>query len=91
MAGRSLNISLVATLTPLEKSLVAVGKMMTDFAQSISSTDAKLADSIRSSVDTMNTELAKVKQSFDNVGKNGDDAGKKAGGSLRTQLRQATA
>jgi hypothetical protein len=91
MAGRSLNISLVATLTPLEKSLVAVGKMMTDFAQSIASTDAKLADSIRSSVDTMNTELAKVKQSFDNVGKNGDDAGKKAGGSLRTQLRQATA
>jgi hypothetical protein len=90
MAGRSLNISLVATLTPLEKSLVAVGKMMTDFAQSIASTDAKLADSIRSSVDTMNTELAKVKQSFDNVGKNGDDAGKKAGGSLRQQLRQAT-
>jgi len=90
MAGRSLNISLVATLTPLEKSLVAVGKMMTDFAQSIASTDAKLADSIRSSVDTMNTELAKVKQSFDNVGKNGDDAGKKAGGSLRTQLSQAT-
>ena len=90
MAGRSLNISLVATLTPLEKSLVAVGKMMTDFAQSIASTDAKLADSIRSSVDTMNTELAKVKQSFDNVGKDGDDAGKKAGGSLRTQLRAAT-
>jgi len=90
MAGRSLNISLVATLTPLEKSLVAVGKMMTDFAQSIASTDAKLADSIRSSVDTMNTELAKVKQSFDNVGKNGDDAGKKAGCSLRQQLRQAT-
>ena len=90
MAGRSLNISLVATLTPLEKSLVAVGKMMTDFAQSIASTDAKLADSIKSSVETMNTELAKVKQSFDNVGKNGDDAGKKAGGSLRTQLRAAT-
>jgi hypothetical protein len=90
MAGRSLNISLVATLTPLEKSLVAVGKMMTDFAQSIASTDAKLADSIKSSVETMNTELAKVKQSFDNLGNNGDDAGKKAGGSLRTQLRQAT-
>lgn len=90
MAGRSLNISLVATLTPLEKSLVAVGKMMTDFAQSIASTDAKLAESIKSSVETMNTELAKVKQSFDNVGKNGDDAGKKAGGSLRTQLRAAT-
>ena len=90
MAGRSLNISLVATLTPLEKSLVAVGKMMTDFAQSIASTDAKLAESIKSSVETMNTELAKVKQSFDNVGKNGDDAGKKAGGSLRQQLRAAT-
>ena len=90
MAGRSLNISLVATLTPLEKSLAAVGKMMSDFAQSISSTDSKLADSIKSSVNEMNTELAKVKQSFDNVGKNGDDAGKKAGGSLRTQLRQAT-
>jgi len=90
MAGRSLNISLVATLTPLEKSLAAVGKMMADFANSIAKTDQKLSDSIKASVETMNTELAKVKQSFDNVGNEGDKAGKKAGTSLRQQLRAAT-
>ena len=90
MAGRSLNISLVATLTPLEKSLAAVGKMMADFATSIEKTDAKLAASIKSSVATMDTELAKVKASFDNMGEAGAKAGAKSGTTLKRQLRDAT-
>lgn len=90
MAGRSLNISLVATLTPLEKSLAAVGKMMADFATSIEKTDAKLAASIKSSVATMDSELAKVKASFDNMGEAGAKAGVKSGTTLKRQLRDAT-
>lgn len=89
MAGRTLNISLVATLTPLQKSIEAVGKMMADFASSIEKTDSKLSASIKASVATMNTEMTKVQQSFDNVGKSGERSAKGAG-SLRAQIRAAT-
>jgi len=91
--GKTLNISLVATLTPLQKSLELVGKMMSDFAKSIETTDKKLSDSIKASVGQMNTELAKVSASFDNVGKGGEAAGNnsaKGMKSLRTQIREAT-
>jgi hypothetical protein len=90
MAGKVLNISLNATITPLQKALESVGKMMNDFAASIEKTDKKMADSIRTNVADMNASLDKVKQSFVNTEKAGDKAGKNGTTSLRTQLRQAT-
>lgn len=90
MAGKSLNISLNASLGPLTKALDAAANMMVDFASSIEKTDKKLSDSIKTSVGEMKSALSNVQSSFDNTGKAGDDAGKKAGGSLRTQLRAAT-
>lgn len=90
--GKSLNISLVATLTPLQKSLELVGKMMSDFAKSIETTDKKLSDSIKASVSQMNTELAKVQSSFDGVGKAGDAAGAKGSKGfkgMRAQMMEA--
>lgn len=90
MAGKSLNISLNASLGPLTKALDAAAKMMVDFASSIEKTDKKLSDSIKTSVGEMKSALSNVQSSFDNTGKAGDNAGKKAGGSLRTQLRAAT-
>lgn len=90
MAGKVLNISLNATITPLQKALESVGKMMNDFAASIEKTDKKMADSIRTNVADMNASLDKVKQSFVNTEKAGDNAGKNGTTSLRTQLRQAT-
>ena len=90
MAGKVLNISLNATITPLQKALENVGKMMNDFAASIEKTDKKMADSIRANVANMNASLEKVKQSFVNTEKAGDSAGKKGTASLRQQLRQAT-
>ena len=42
MAGKVLNISLNATITPLQKALENVGKMMNDFAASIEKTDKKM-------------------------------------------------
>lgn len=90
MAGKVLNISLNATITPLQKALENVGKMMNDFASTIEKTDKKMADSIRSNVAEMNASLEKVKQSFVNTEKAGDSAGKKGTASLRQQLRQAT-
>jgi len=90
MAGKSLNISLNASLGPLTKALDAAAKMMVDFASSIEKTDKKLSDSIKASVGEMKSALSNVQSSFDNTGKAGDNAGKKAGGSLRTQLRAAT-
>ena len=90
MAGKVLNISLNATITPLQKALENVGKMMNDFAASIEKTDKKMADSIRANVADMNASLEKVKQSFVNTEKAGDSAGKKGTASLRQQLRQAT-
>lgn len=91
MAGKVLNISLNATITPLQKALENVGKMMNDFAASIEKTDKKMADSIKASVAEMNSSLEKVKQSFVNTEKAGDNAGKKGTASLRQQLRMATA
>lgn len=91
MAGKVLNISLNATITPLQKALESVGKMMNDFAASIEKTDKKMADSIRTNVADMNASLDKVKQSFVNTEKAGDNAGKKGTASLRQQLRMATA
>ena len=61
MAGKVLNISLNATITPLQKALENVGKMMNDFAASIEKTDKKMADSIKASVAEMNSSLEKVK------------------------------
>lgn len=90
MAGKVLNISLNATITPLQKALENVGKMMNDFAASIEKTDKKMADSIKASVAEMNSSLEKVKQSFVNTEKAGDNAGKKGTASLRQQLREAT-
>lgn len=90
MAGKVLNISLNATITPLQKALESVGKMMNDFAASIEKTDKKMADSIRTNVADMNASLDKVKQSFVNTETAGDKAGKNGTASLRTQLRQAT-
>lgn len=91
MAGKVLNISLNATITPLQKALESVGKMMNDFAASIEKTDKKMADSIRTNVADMNASLDKVKQSFVNTETAGDKAGKGGTASLRSQLRQATA
>lgn len=90
MAGKVLSISLSASLAPLQKALENVGKMMNDFASSIEKTDKKIADSIRTNVAEMNSSLSKVKESFINTEKAGDDAGKKGTASLRQQLRQAT-
>lgn len=90
MAGKVLNISLNATITPLQKALESVGKMMNDFAASIEKTDKKMADSIRTNVADMNASLDKVKQSFVNTEKAGDKAGKEGTKSLKSQLRQAT-
>jgi hypothetical protein len=90
MAGKVLNISLNATITPLQKALESVGKMMNDFAASIEKTDKKMADSIRTNVADMNASLDKVKQSFVNTEKAGDKAGKGGTASLRSQLRKAT-
>lgn len=89
MAGKSLNISLNASLGPLTKALDAAAKMMVDFASSIEKTDKKLSDSIKTSVGEMKSALSNVQSSFDNTGKAGEKAGK-AAGSLKQQIRLAT-
>ena len=89
MAGKVLNISLNATIAPLQKALENVGKMMGDFAATIEKTDAKMAASIRANVSEMNASLQKVQQSFVNTEKSGEKAAN-SGASLRQQLRQAT-
>ena len=89
MAGKSLNISLNASLGPLTKALDAAAKMMVDFASSIEKTDKKLSDSIKASVGEMKSALSNVQSSFDNTGKAGEKAAKGTG-SLRQQIRLAT-
>ena len=89
MAGKVLNISLNATIAPLQKALENVGKMMGDFAATIEKTDAKMAASIRANVSEMNASLQKVQQSFVNTEKSGEKAAN-SGASLRQQLRAAT-
>ena len=74
MAGKVLNISLNATIAPLQKALENVGKMMGDFAATIEKTDAKMAASIRANVSEMNASLQKVQQSFVNTEKSGEKA-----------------
>ena len=89
MAGKVLNISLNATIAPLQKALENVSKMMGDFASTIEKTDAKMAASIRANVSEMNASLQKVQQSFVNTEKSGEKAAN-SGASLRQQLRAAT-